>query len=216
MTSQRKIDANRRNAENSTGPRTAAGKARSSRNALKTGIYASGSIIRGESPEALQLLVNQFTAEYHPVTPTERSLVDSLVHFEWLLRRYRWLETELWSTATNDTPYAQKDVSLMGYAFVNRPDIAKVHRLRNSAQRNFNEALDRLLRLRAIGHEAVDPIPLSLPRPAEVPQPPEVPAEPESLPQPVASEAACPEVGFVPSNSLPAPVPAPGEPREGD
>lgn len=38
MTSQRKADANRRNAMRSTGPRTIAGKTRSRRNALKHGL----------------------------------------------------------------------------------------------------------------------------------------------------------------------------------
>ena len=41
MTSDRKIEANRRNALRSTGPRTAAGKARSSRNALWHGLAAA-------------------------------------------------------------------------------------------------------------------------------------------------------------------------------
>jgi hypothetical protein len=41
MTSDRKIAANRRNASRSTGPRSAAGKARSSRNALRHGLTIS-------------------------------------------------------------------------------------------------------------------------------------------------------------------------------
>jgi hypothetical protein len=40
MTSNRKIEANRRNSRNSCGPRTAAGKATASRNALKHGLAA--------------------------------------------------------------------------------------------------------------------------------------------------------------------------------
>lgn len=47
MTSERKALANRRNALKSTGPRTAAGKARSSRNATKHGFDSSGIVIRG-------------------------------------------------------------------------------------------------------------------------------------------------------------------------
>src|ERR1051325_1756579 len=103
MATDKQTEANRRNAAKSTGPRTAEGKARSSRNALKTGLYASGAVIRGENLVALQLLADQFTAEYHPVTPTERSLVDSLAHLEWMLRRFRWLETEIWRVAMNET-----------------------------------------------------------------------------------------------------------------
>ena len=41
--SEAKLQANRQNARNSTGPRTTEGKARSSKNALKHGFCASGS-----------------------------------------------------------------------------------------------------------------------------------------------------------------------------
>jgi hypothetical protein len=40
MTTEKQIAANRANAQESTGPRTAVGKAASSANALKSGIYA--------------------------------------------------------------------------------------------------------------------------------------------------------------------------------
>jgi len=43
MTSQKKIEANRRNAERSTGPRTKLGKAKSAQNARKHGLATTGS-----------------------------------------------------------------------------------------------------------------------------------------------------------------------------
>jgi hypothetical protein len=45
MTTQAKIDANRRNATKSTGPKTAAGKARVSLNALKHGLSAQTMVL---------------------------------------------------------------------------------------------------------------------------------------------------------------------------
>ena len=44
--SQKVIEANRRNAQKSTGPRTALGKLRSSRNALKHGFYSNFDFLR--------------------------------------------------------------------------------------------------------------------------------------------------------------------------
>jgi hypothetical protein len=99
MATKRQIQANKRNAQHSTGPRSAEGKAASSRNALKTGIYAQGTVIGYESFTALEELEAQFSADFHPTTAAERSLVDMLIHNEWMLRRYRWLETEVWTTA---------------------------------------------------------------------------------------------------------------------
>ena len=72
MATEKQTAANRANAQRSTGPRTAEGKARSSQNALKTGIDAQSEIIRGESREKLEALVLQFDQEYCPVTQAIR------------------------------------------------------------------------------------------------------------------------------------------------
>jgi hypothetical protein len=49
MTTPFQIEANRANARRSTGPRSAAGKARSSQNALKHGLRAESALLPGES-----------------------------------------------------------------------------------------------------------------------------------------------------------------------
>lgn len=49
--SQKKIEANRRNAKKSTGPRTEKGKARSAMNSIKYGIYSDKYLIKDESYE---------------------------------------------------------------------------------------------------------------------------------------------------------------------
>jgi hypothetical protein len=52
MTSNRKIEANRRNSRKSCGPRTAAGKANASRNALKHGLAA---LIHSQAPSSTEV-----------------------------------------------------------------------------------------------------------------------------------------------------------------
>jgi len=191
MATPKQIAANRRNARLSTGPRSAEGKSAASRNALKTGLYARGNIIGSESPSQFQLLEAQFTAEYLPATPTERSLVDALIHNEWLLRRYRWLETELWNHTRNNIPDGQFTHSWPGAAFANEPAIARIHRMRNATQRLFRDTLQELLKLQAArGCSGPFPIPV----PEDDPLPP---------PQPIAVEPAALEIGFVPSNRRP-------------
>src|SRR5262245_37821883 len=59
MTSEAKIAANRRNAQRSTGPRSAAGKARSSRNAIRHGLAIP--ISRDATfAEGIAMLANEF------------------------------------------------------------------------------------------------------------------------------------------------------------
>jgi hypothetical protein len=178
MATEKQIAANRRNAQKSTGPRSAEGKAASSRNALKTGLYCPGIVIGHESIGKLEELEAQFTAEYQPATPTERSLVDSLIHYEWMLRRYRWLETETWHATQDHLTSAQMESTWSGHAFILQPAISRIHRLRNSTQRAFRETLAQL---RAIQAERA--------------------ADPQLDPQAIENTATVVEIGFVPSNS---------------
>jgi hypothetical protein len=99
MATAAQIAANRLNALKSTGPRTATGKAASSGNALKSGIYAQSLIIRGEDPTELEALRDDFYSAHQPQLPDERALVDTLVHSEWTLRRLRKCQAQLWESA---------------------------------------------------------------------------------------------------------------------
>jgi hypothetical protein len=188
MPTQKQKDANRRNAQLSTGPRSADGKAAAARNALKTGLFAKGNIIGSESVTQLQLLEAQFTAEYLPATPTERALVDALIHNEWLLRRYRWLETEIWANAQRDIPDDKFTHAWPGAAFIDQPAIARIHRMRNAAQRLFRDTLHDLLEIQAARGSSG---PFDIPEPDDDPLPP---------PQTFEIDIPSPEIGFVPSD----------------
>jgi hypothetical protein len=97
MSSQRQIEANRRNAQKSTGPTSAAGKAASSINALKTGIHAKSLILPSEKLVDLEQLIDEYYQCHNPATPEARALVDDLIYGEWLKRRLRVAETQLWA-----------------------------------------------------------------------------------------------------------------------
>ena len=96
MASQAQIEANRRNSQKSTGPVSAAGKASSSLNALKTGVYAESLLIHGEAADTLDDLARDYQATCRPVGPREQAAVNTLIHSDWLLRRMRRVETLLW------------------------------------------------------------------------------------------------------------------------
>jgi len=50
MSTKAQIKANRQNAQKSTGPRTAEGKAAVSKNVVKHGLFDSEAVITGENP----------------------------------------------------------------------------------------------------------------------------------------------------------------------
>src|SRR5262245_5995840 len=98
MATIRQIQANRRNSLKSTGPRTTAGKAASSMNALKSGIDAKSHIIRGEDPEELETLRASYYDSFRPTRPEEAVLVDVIIAADWQLRRLRKAEAEIWNS----------------------------------------------------------------------------------------------------------------------
>ena len=95
MSTNRQIQANRANSQHSTGPRTAAGKQRSSFNALRHGLTAQSAVLPGEDPAQYQLHCRQFADEYQPATPTESHLVQQLADTSWRLNRIPTLEATL-------------------------------------------------------------------------------------------------------------------------
>ena len=87
MTSISQIEANRANATKSTGPKTAAGKARSRWNAHKHGLTAETLTIAGEDAGDFEELRDALIERYRPRCVLEAELVDRLAGLLWRLRR---------------------------------------------------------------------------------------------------------------------------------
>ena len=92
MASEKQIQANRRNAQRSTGPKTPEGKAAVRLNANKHGLRSQEVLLPGEDPEALKELDENLRAELQPVGELENLLVDGIVAAHWRLRRLRRVE----------------------------------------------------------------------------------------------------------------------------
>ena len=89
-------EINRKNAQNSTGPRTKAGKLAIRHNALKHGILAkevigSGAIL-GESPEDFESLLSGLAEVYKPIGRAEELAVEEIAVS--YIRRARALRAE--------------------------------------------------------------------------------------------------------------------------
>ena len=95
MASQKQIEANRQNAQKSTGPQTPEGKAAVSQNALKHGLTAQQAVISGEDKEEFEATRQSFEDELKPVGPLQTFLVEKIVTAAWRLARLRTLESGL-------------------------------------------------------------------------------------------------------------------------
>ena len=88
----KKRDANRRNAQNSTGPRTPEGKAASSRNSTTHGLSSAFIALPHEDPSVFDQRLATYTSEFSPQTEHERFLVTELAHSRCRLDRVRRFE----------------------------------------------------------------------------------------------------------------------------
>jgi hypothetical protein len=95
MTSYRQIEANRRNALKSTGPKTEAGKQASRCNAVRHGLTAETVIDALEDAEDYQAFEAAIIADYDAQSAVERELVLRLASLLWRLRRATTMETGL-------------------------------------------------------------------------------------------------------------------------
>jgi hypothetical protein len=95
MTSLKQIEANRRNALRSTGPRSEDGKQRASQNAVRHGWTAETVIEPLEDPEDYKAFERAVAEGYGEQTAVERELVLRLASLLWRLRRTASIETGL-------------------------------------------------------------------------------------------------------------------------
>ncbi|MGA8566541.1 MAG: hypothetical protein WB580_02000 [Candidatus Binataceae bacterium] len=95
MSSERKIKANRKNAQRSTGPRTGAGKARVAFNALRHGLTAKCVLVRDEGAEEFESFRLGLLCDLSPNGKIEQALAEKIVAKLWRLRRVPVLEVAL-------------------------------------------------------------------------------------------------------------------------
>ena len=100
------LDANIANAQLSTGPRTVAGKQRSSQNAVSHAIFAK--TIPTRDQDAYLRLLEQFQKDLRPKGAVEEQLTESVADAQWRLIRCRELQASLLFAET-ETPGQQLD-----------------------------------------------------------------------------------------------------------
>ena len=102
MATEKQIEANRRNALKSTGPRTEEGRAAVRFNGLKHGLSAKSLCLPGDDPEELDAFLDNYEADYCPINQTEAELVMQIAMATWRLRRFRRVEAAHFAAAIED------------------------------------------------------------------------------------------------------------------
>lgn len=118
--SDAKLAANRANAKKSTGPRTAAGKAASSQNAITHCLTAKDTTILGEDYTDFVNRRDSFIASLQPRNALEASLIERLAKLEHRLNRCTRQETGLFDlhiadVTPNNTPETIQSAQAMSF-----------------------------------------------------------------------------------------------------
>jgi hypothetical protein len=137
MATSAQIEANRENAQKSTGARTEAGKRASSRNAVRHGLTGHiFTLLEWESAEEFDAVKTALEQEHKPATPTEKIFAEKMVQHYWLAQRCTSFQTLVMSDDTSDPEQVMRTID-------------RYIRYQTHHQRQFQQALSSLLKLRA-------------------------------------------------------------------
>ena len=166
MATERQVQANRLNAQRSTGPATAAGKTASRLNALKHGLTARHHVLPTETEDEFEDFVAAFVDALKPDGVFERTLTERLVAIAWRLRRVPLFETAYlnWlSTKDESASEIDKDITMAFFQtpssgnaeddrfgrvvemlLTNNDVLGKLHRYEKSLSNEFSKLLNEL------------------------------------------------------------------------
>ena len=207
MPSPRQLEANRRNAQLSSGPRTIDGKAVSRFNGLQHGLAAQQAVLRPDELEEFNCLRDSFLADLQPADAVEAFLVDRIILSAWRLSRCRRIEIGMLHCRLRDCrdtirrDYKRLPGADLAYVYLSTHDtFRKFVRYESRFEKAFFRALHDLERRREINLYRPNPIPFPdtpanlppinllppLDDPTPPPEPPSTPPETDQNPPPTS------------------------------
>jgi hypothetical protein len=208
MATESQINANRENAKASTGPKTEEGKAKSSRNNTKFGLFATNNCVQPQEKEDYDNFSTALWTTLAPADPVEEVTAAEFVRNAWRLRRCAMAEETLGEIVarfqasqnkTRGTDHPAADPMIYPTYL---PAQTAIDRARTSAQNGMRRAKADLDKMQAARKKAEQPA-----------------AAPQVEPNPVAVTTAKPEPEKpaptirTQSNPVPQPQDAPSSPE---
>lgn len=155
--SDAKLKANRANAQKSTGPKTAKGKAVSSRNAVTHGLLANAAFMDRESRRKFNAFRDGLVRALKPIGEVEQVLAERVVSGAWRLRRILKIESELMEQDSDGgvmqwilcNAQPKKLGAIFRSYSGSRDTLCKLSRYEGNIDRGMYRALHELQRLQA-------------------------------------------------------------------
>ncbi len=154
MSSLTKSESARINGAKSRGPKTEAGRKRSSQNALKHGLTAQTLVLPTEDPDEFQQLLTSYLDQFQPHSPVELHLVHEMVAAKWRLQRLALIENQLYleyiERAQEYSDHPLSPIQSLTSAFTglaNSNSYPFLHRVEARLERTYSRALRNLMQL---------------------------------------------------------------------
>jgi hypothetical protein len=153
MATEAQIEANRRNAAKSTGPRTEEGKEKSSRNATKFGLFTRHVLLPDEDEAELGALRDGIADRLKPADALEEVYVERVVATTWRLQRALSGENTIFREWKRD-----ERLSPVQVLATDRPiaDLERLQRHIAALERSIDKALAELSKLQKLRKESSD------------------------------------------------------------
>ena len=164
MTSQKQIEANRHNAQFSTGPNTGQGKLIASQNSIKHGLLSRDLLAQDEQESELEYFRERIYESVCPQGSVEEFLVEKMINSGWRLQRLTKIEV---SIIDSRGPYSQKIEDV--FWGKRGETLQTLSRYEAALERNFFKSLHELQRLQAMrsGQQVLAPIAIEVSRSLE-------------------------------------------------
>ena len=144
--SPRRIAANRRNAQKSTGPKTLVGKTYSSWNSTRHGLLSKRLPLVGGGKKKFTRLLTSLRQDLEPVGTLEEVLVEKIAQEYWRLGVAAWYEAE---DLSQSSPFK-------------RTSIERIFKYQTTINRQLFQAMNQLERVQRLRQGENVPAPLSL------------------------------------------------------
>src|ERR1039457_5661554 len=122
--SEKQQEANRKNAQHSTGPNTPAGKAAIRFNALTYGLRTRVTILERENAADYSQLWDELEADWQPQNRTERCYLETMVTSQWLLKRVAESESRVYESIA----FGEQRFKMLAYAAKQRAQLERSFR----------------------------------------------------------------------------------------
>jgi hypothetical protein len=126
----------------STGPRTEEGKRRSSRNAVKHGIFADHILLPGEDEEQFRQHKVGMLRSLDPRSPLEEQMVEQVVWMLWRLKRVRQAEQEMYGRAMKDGQSV--GATLLDLMEAEKGTLERLHQYERRIESSMHRCLNQL------------------------------------------------------------------------